>query len=341
MVNASDDNCMLNASQGILRDAMHGVKAYHNSTIKPFKRDMDVIVERNGSRLLSSKSWAGGDIVILIPSLINSWKIFDIEQAHSFCDYLASHGMTPYIVEWARPDEGGNVTIDDYIVEHLSSLINAVDEPIKAVIGYCMGATFIPAVMPHLNKVDVDDIKVIMIAPPWDFSYQSPDQMVRIQSLALQTHTMTGVCPHDFVQSLFWAIDPLQVIKKFRQFPNIQNVDRFVRVEDWLNDKWGVSKSVLQTCLFDWYRDNKITKEQWKVRGEVVDGACLDKMPVMIVKGAQDTLVPPQSSMVLEQSLPKAKVIEVDTGHIGLMASNKAVDQVWKPIVDFVIKRKT
>ena len=333
MAAASENRNMFVASQTILAQAMAGVQKYHHSPVKPFHRDMKIVAEHKGTKLITGANWDGDQYVVLVPSLINGWHIFDIEQDHSFAAYLYENGLVPLIVEWAKPQH--NMSMDDYICRHLLPLLRSISDEgrtIRSLIGYCMGATFISALYTIEPSLKQHSDTAILIAPPWDFSYQTMDQSIRLQSMAMQTHAMDDIVPTDFVQSLFWAIDPLQVLKKFRDFPNIKNPDRFVRVEDWLNEGWPVSKSVIQTCLFDWYRDNKIVDGQWSLNGHIVTD---ENLPIktLIIAGEKDNLVPMDSinPLAINRSL-----ITVDTGHIGLMASDKAVDDCWKPIVNYI-----
>jgi len=328
MAAAVEGDDMLSASQTMLQKSMDGVDAYHNSQVQSFRRSMDVLAHQNGTRILHYKNWKGKKYVLLIPSLINSWRIFDIEKEHSFMNYLNNQGLTPLIVDWVQPKE--NITLDEYIAHHLKPLIDKIDN-IQGMIGYCMGGTIIAALYSLYPELKQKVAKSVLIAPPWDFSYQTPEQILRLQGLALQTYAMGNIAPNDFVQSLFWAIDPLQVFKKFQKFPHIKNPHRFVMVEDWLNEGRAVSTSVIQTCLLDWYRDNNMKWDDKNLPTQT-----------MIVTGTKDNLVPLQSSQPL---IKNRKAIFVDTGHIGLMASDKSVRQAWKPIADFlkkdtVIKRK-
>jgi polyhydroxyalkanoate synthase subunit PhaC len=244
------------------------------------------------------------------------------------------------IIDWAEPEK--DITFDDYIVHHLAPLLRQIIADgfdIKGIIGYCMGGTIIAALTSAFPEFKTILSKHVLIAPPWDFSYQSIDQMTRLQSLAIQTHVMDDVVPNDFVQSLFWAVDPLQVLKKFRKFPNVTNADRFVRVEDWLNEGRAVSKSVIQTCLFDWYRDNKIMAGEWRINNTIVT---LNNMgnDTMIIYGKNDNLVPYDSIKPMKKLLSQGQFIAVDTGHIGLMASDKSRNAAWKPIAEFLKKDK-
>ena len=328
MAAASDGESMFEASTVMLQQAMDGVKAYQDSDVEPFNRDMDVIFEINGTRVLKPTGWNGGKQMLLVPSLINSWQVFDIDIKHSFMAYLNDNEITPLVIEWATPET--NITLDDYITHHLKPICDALN--IDAMIGYCMGGTMITALCAIYPDLKIN--KTVLIAPPWNFDYQTIEQHTRLQSLALQTHMMGVSAPRDYIQSLFWAVDPLQVFKKFQKFPKVSNPDRFVRVEDWLNEGHSVSTSVIQTCLFDWYRDNKVMKGEWNVNGTVIDDQSLpDK--TMIVAGQGDHLVPFAS---LEPLTVNREVITVDTGHIGLMASDKAVRGVWNLIVDFLNK---
>lgn len=326
MAAVSSEGEMFETSASMLQQAIDGVKAYQDSEIEPFERKMDVVFEINGTRVLKSKGWSGGRQILLVPSLINSWRIFDIEHDHSFMACLYDQGFSPLVIEWAKPDE--NISMEDYIVGQLAPICEALD--IDCMIGYCMGGTMITALYAVHSNLNID--KVVLIAPPWSFDYQTIEQQARIQSLALQTHMMNKTAPRDFIQSLFWAVDPLQVFKKFQRFPNLNNPERFIRVEDWLNEGQEVSKSVIQTCLFDWYRDNKISKRKWKINDVIIDDKNLpDK--TLIVVGEKDHLVPVISTKPL---MNNRKTISVDTGHIGLMASEKSADVMWKKICGFI-----
>jgi polyhydroxyalkanoate synthase len=328
MAAASDSDPMFKTSSYMLQKALDGVKKYQESHVKPFTRDMECVFEVNGSRALKPKGWQADKYVLLVPSLINSWHIFDIEENHSFMTYLYNNGFCPIVIEWAYPTE--NISIETYICSHLEPIVKNINA--DSLIGYCMGGTIIAAL--YTAYQNIKHHKIVLIAPPWDFDYQSADQKLRIQSLALQTYIMGNTVPRDFIQSLFWAVDPLQVFKKFQKFPEMSEPERFVRVEDWLNDGHPVSTSVIQTCLFDWYRDNKIVKNEWKVRDNIVNDKYLPE-GVFIIAGQKDNLVPVDS---IKPLLKNRSSITVDTGHIGLMASNKALEKVWKPITQFLNK---
>lgn len=335
------------AAADILREAMEGVNLYHKSPFVPFRRPMVSVCESKGSRLITSAEWqsAGKDYVVLIPSLINTWHIFDIENEHSFAAYLANAGVQPVIVDWAMPEnDGGQSDMTAYITGHLAPLLRQLQGKgaIRGLAGYCMGGTLIAGLASACPDVMEGIDKTVLIAGPWGFDYQTPDQYVRLQSVGAQALSMAqasnGIVPVDWVQSLFWAIDPLQVLKKFRKFRAMdQDGDtacRFVRVEDWLNDGREVSAPVAATCLHDWYGTGLPAKGQWKIDNIAVNPADIPG-DVMIACGSKDNLVPPQSARAIRATLPGAAYLEADTGHIGLMASNEAPAKLWNAVAEF------
>ncbi len=328
MAVASDSSQMFETSTTMLQQALDGVKAYQDSDVTPFHREMECVFEINRTRVLKPQGWTGDKQILLVPSIINSWRIFDIEDEHSFLAYLHDNNYCPLVIEWAPPIT--NITLENYITDHLKPICDAMD--IDAMIGYCMGGTMITALYALFSDLKID--KTVLIAPPWNFDYQTPDQHMRIQSLALQTHMMGVAAPRDYIQSLFWAVDPLQVFKKFQKFPNVDKPERFVRVEDWLNEGIEVSTSAIQTCLFDWYRDNKLANGQWMVGGHAINDKNLPKQ-TLVIAGGKDHLVPMASVKPLTAG---RQLITVNTGHIGLMASDKSIENAWQPIVKFLNK---
>lgn len=350
LAQVSGDNAQAqNASVTILQEALDGVKLYHDNQFQPYKRNMSVVAAQNGSRLLTAQNWQNDDkdCVILVPSLINTWHIFDIEEDHSFAAYLAGRNLQPLIVDWALPTMGDTPDMDDYIVRHLAPLLRHIvgqGYRIKAIAGYCMGATLLAALASSCPDIYDHINKTVLIAGPWGFDYQTPEQYMRLQGVGAQAlaiaNATNNIVPVDWVQSLFWAIEPLQVLRKFRKFKTADQTSlstrRFVRVEDWLNDGREVTGRVVASCLHDWYQNDLPAKGQWVVDGAVVDPAHMTG-DVLVAWGAKDNLVPPASAQKILTHLPRAKTVIVDTGHIGLMASDKGRENLWKPVAEFII----
>ena len=146
----------------------------------------------------------------------------------------------------------------------------------------------------------------------------------------------------DSIQALFAGLDPLLVARKFMAFsrldPASPRAEAFVALEDWLNDGIALAAPVARECLGRWYGANTPGRGDWRVAGEAVEPTRLD-LPTLVVVPDQDRIVPPASAGVLAQRIPGADAINPRAGHIGMMASGRAPDQVWVPILTWVKER--
>ncbi len=336
MASLSDTQNMFGASAQILQEALDGIKAYQISDIQPFNRPYITLMEHEGSRFLTAQEWQGKPYVILIPSLINSYRIFDLKETHSLAQTLAEQGFAPIILEWAKPES--DMTLEKYISYHLKPLLEkliAKGRPIAGCLGYCMGATILTGLLcayPGFQKILG---KMIFMAPPWDFSHFTPEQRLRLNGLALTAKALPNPVPFDFVQSLFWAIDPLQVLTKFRKFNTLDYKDRFIHVEDWLNEDHAVSRSVILTCLQDWFGRNSLIKGEWRLNNVVINPADINAK-MLVISATKDKIVPPRSAHFLIKNNSNMQALEIDTGHIGLMAGTHAKEKVWIEIAQFL-----
>jgi polyhydroxyalkanoate synthase len=148
--------------------------------------------------------------------------------------------------------------------------------------------------------------------------------------------TTYGEAPFDLLQTLFASIDPALVGRKFRKFaaldPNSDEAHRFVMLEDWLNDPVPLAADVARQCLFDWYGVNTPARGLWQVGGATIDPARV-QCPSLALIPSRDRIVPPESAEALARALPNADVRKLPLGHIGMMASSRAAEVTYAPLI--------
>jgi len=190
-----------------------------------------------------------------------------------------------------------------------------------------------------------DKIRTLsLLATPWDF--HAPDPGIGAQFIALagqmEPHlAQYGQLPVDVIQSLFAGFQPLQTGKKFTDFASLDpagiEARHFVLLEDWLNDGVPLTAPVARECLRDWYGANLTGKLAWRVGETLIDPRKL-AMPAYVVAPGKDRIVPPESARPLAKILPHAALHEPMTGHIGMIASAKAPQQVWAALFNWLEK---
>ena len=336
-------DALMRAGQARLQTFSEGVQTYQNH---PHRRAVDPPKVWPGPQALPILDYGGPDDgvpVLVVPSLVNKAYVLDLFADRSFMRALAHMGLRTYMLDWtasgaAEPDADLTTYIDQLLVPALSILKELHGRP-TALAGYCMGGTLAvaPAAL-HPGLVSM----LILLAAPWDFHAGSEGirHWLTLCRTGLETTLESlGQAPVDLLQSLFAGLDPTLVGRKFRSFaamdPDSDAAKRFVVLEDWLNDGVPLAGPVARECLFGWYQDNTPMKEQWRVGGAAVDPGQI-QCPVLAVIPERDRIVPPASAHALADRVPGADVQSVALGHIGMMTSGRAAQEVYEPVAGWI-----
>ncbi|MDP9126687.1 MAG: alpha/beta fold hydrolase [Pseudomonadota bacterium] len=319
------------------RRFIKGVKAYQQSTVRrtaPF----GPVIWQEGSTSLRDYNPRQTElpIVLVIPSLINRFEILDLDRQNSFLRALAAHGFRPLVVDWSEPGTAEmNFDVTSYVTRRLVPILEAITAtggPAVHMVGYCMGGLLALALA---SRCPQQTRTLTLMATPWDF--HKPDPEIGPQYLALSDRIepqlqAIGHLPVDFIQSLFAVFQPMQIVNKFTEAaaypPHSPEARHFVLLEDWLNEGVPLTAPVARDALRGWYGENRTAEMEWSVAGERVDPRLIAK-PVYVIAPDKDRIVPPESAKPLARLFPHATLHEPMMGHIGLVASRNAPQQVW------------
>ena len=281
--------------------------------------------------------------VLLVPSLVNRAYILDLSRRRSLARWLATRGLRPLLVDWAAPGPAERgFTLTDYVAGRLDAALTvavaAAGAPVP-VVGYCMGGLLALALAlrrPH------DVASLALLATPWDFHADSETAANGAQLAALAPLlTATSELPVDLVQSLFYALDPFLVLRKFLAFsaldPASSKAADFVALEDWLNDGVPLAAPVARECLADWYGANTPGRDEWRIAGQVMAARAV-AVPTLVVVPQRDSIVPPATARVLGATIPGATTFAPPLGHIGMVVGGRAPTTVWEPLADWLTR---
>ena len=326
------------------RAYMVGVSLYRDH---PVRRGIETssIIWRSGSTALRDFApSSGGMPVLIIPSLVNRFTILDLQPDHSFVKFLAQSGFRPLVVDWDSPQESEkNFSLEDYVSQRLKPALDIAANGGKVhVIGYCMGGNLALA----LSALVPEKVKSLsLLATPWDFS-------AGCEASGLDGSTLerclrlwepgNDYLPVEAVQSVFTAFQPLHAYRKFSAFSAYDQSSleaaRFVLTEDWLNDGVPLTIPAARESFGDWYARNVTMRNDWTICGSKINPKEV-MLASFVVVPVNDRIVPPQSSEPLAHMLPHSTCLMPAMGHIGIMASPKACDMVWKPLVSWLMEQ--
>jgi polyhydroxyalkanoate synthase len=282
-------------------------------------------------------------VLLVVPSLINRAYILDLMLERSLVRTLAAAGARPLLVDWGRPGElERGFTLTDYVAGRLERALDVVRaEAARPVIvlGYCMGGLLALALAQRRQR---DVAGLVCLATPWDFHAERPSQAKLIgAAVALLDPLMQrlGELPVDAIQAIFAGVDPLQVVRKFVDFAEVDPASPrarlFVAVEDWLNDGVPLAAAVARECLAGWYGANAPAAGNWRIAGAAVKASDFD-LPSLIVIPDQDRIVPPASALALVSALPGSDQLRPAAGHIGMIVGNGAIERLYRPLIDWL-----
>jgi polyhydroxyalkanoate synthase len=343
--NSDFDQALAKTAIARMRTFLNGVKSYRHHGAHRNLRSAPVIWQAGTTKLRDYNPDAlSAPAVLVIPSLINRFDILDLDFDHSFLRALAEHGFRPLVVDWdIAGDDEKNFGLADYVEKRLVPIADflAAQAPSLLLLGYCMGGNLALA-LASLRPAQIRTL--LLLATPWDF--HRPDDAIGAQFTALAAQMepylqALGYLPVDIVQSLFASFQPAQVMSKFTDFaaldPNSIEARHFVLLEDWLNDGVPLTAKVARDCLDGWYGRNLPGRLEWRVGDTTIDPRVL-AMPAYVVVPGKDRIVPPESARPLARLLPRASLHEPMTGHVGIIASEKAPQQIWGPMISWLEK---
>lgn len=276
---------------------------------------------------LGSATKSNQPAVILIPSLVNPHVILDLNERASLARYLAAQGHDPWLVDWGTPQpEDAALDLGGHVEHRLLPMLRSIERPL-ILVGYCLGGTLTLAAVQIMNVH-----AVVTIATPWHFDRYPTDDISLIGNLWRDAKPLCerlGYAPMEVLQSGFWGLDPTRTIRKYAAFADVEDgssdQQAFLAVEDWANEGAPLTYAAARELFEDLYSTNLTGSRRWAVGGMVIDPSLL-RCPSLSIRSASDKIVPAAASASLADNQQSA------LGHVGMIVSRKAPEQIWLPL---------
>jgi len=269
---------------------------YHYNPTLP-----EVVWHKGAARLLH---YPGSETtsILFIPSIINKSYIFDLSPHYSLIGDLP---YNCYLLDFTDPTDL-EFNFDDYITEYVLEAMRFIGAPMH-LFGYCWGGNMAIAassLSPELTK------SLILLATPWLFNEN--DARLSQEMLALLPSSK-GTIPKTAINSFFHWLFYKEILAKYQKF-SLED-ESWRKVEYWVQDGIDMPVPMARQLLYNFMYNNDLYYSRWQINGQIIKASC----PSLLIYGSYDNIVPPASSL----ALPATQIEKIDTGHIGLLISQK------------------
>ncbi|MGI9565923.1 MAG: alpha/beta fold hydrolase [Nitrosopumilus sp.] len=282
--------------------------------------------------------------ILIVSSLINRYYILDLVPGASIINDFVKDGFDVFATDWGTTEHMFHEDIKD--LDYIQNAVEKIKEITGAnkvtLFGYCWGGVFslvysvmhpenVRNLILHATPVDSGTEKGIV--ENWT-SHIDADKLV----------DALGDVPGWFVNMAFLMRNPMESFIKYPAFfgkPRTwQEISKFLWMETWLYDSRPIAGKIYRGMVDQVCKENLLVQNKLHVGDFTIDLRKIT-VPVLVVVGQKDDLVPPESSKpVLEQiSSSDKKLIEFPAGHVGLCVSSNAHEKLWPQVSKWLAKR--
>lgn len=292
--------------------------------------------------------------LVISYALVNRPYMVDLQEDRSLVKNLLSLGIDVYLIDWGYPQRNDRwITLDDYINGYLGGCVDFVCKAHNLdqinLLGICQGGVFsmcYTALRPEKIK------NLITMVAPVDFhvndgllnSWMGCGRDIPLLNPELMVEAMGNVSG-DFMNFGFLMLKPFELgLQKYLSLLDIADDPRksanFLRMEKWIFDSPDQAGEAWAQFMQDFYIENKFMHGEVEIGGETVNLKNI-KMPVLNLYAEQDHLVPPASTVVLQDYINTKDYTEAGfpVGHIGMYVSGKVQKSLAPLIADWLKER--
>jgi polyhydroxyalkanoate synthase len=286
--------------------------------------------------------------LLICYALVNRPYMMDLQPDRSLIRGLLNRGVDVYLIDWGYPDGADRyLEIDDYVNGYLRNCVDAVrsasGERRINLLGVCQGGT-LSLCYAALHGESVRNL--ITMVTPVDF--RTPENLLTKWSEHVDVDVLVatlGNVPGSLLNAMFVGMQPFRLTSQkyvdvLDHIDNPRALENFVRMEKWIFDSPDQPGEMFRQFITWLVRENRLVEGTLEIGGQRVSLKRVN-MPLLNIYAAQDHLVPPSASLVLEGLIGARDYssYEFPGGHIGIYVSGAAQREVPARIADWLKAR--
>jgi len=284
--------------------------------------------------------------LVLFPYLgISRPYIFDLRPGESFAEFLYEQGVSFYLCDWGVfGPEDRELGLDYVIADMIPSLLRQAAEhsgaPAVTAFGYCMGVPLTASAIAADPTLPVKNF--ITMVGPTDFSEGDFPMMTGEDRFDVDAIVETfDLMPAEFIRSGFKMMNPMgdaqQATNLVKNAANHEWLVGYLAMSRWSSEWMPLPKQFFRQWVKHFYQHNELVKGEFRVCGEKVNLRDIT-VPLFAVAATHDEIVPVASAKALIDNVGSTDktFIELEGGHISVIAGRKARQLTWPTLVDWL-----
>jgi class III poly(R)-hydroxyalkanoic acid synthase PhaC subunit len=285
--------------------------------------------------------------ILMVYSLINRHYILDLLPEVSVVNNLLKQGFDVYATDRGTPTfSDREMSLENYAHEYVEKAVDKIKEITSVdkvtMFGYCWGGIF-ALIYSCIHPENVKNL--VLHATPTDI--EGKETVIERWTTAIDTEKLVqtfGNVPGFLLNLAFVLRNPVETMLKYWRYfsepRSMAEMLQFFAIEMWLYDNIPIIGRVYQDIVNQIYKKNLLIKNKMTVGNTVIDLKNIS-MPLLSIIGTKDDLVPPESSKKIMEVVPSIdkKLIEFNTGHVGLCVSQIAHEKLWPEVGQWLAKR--
>ena len=285
-----------------------------------------------------SRSAGPGRPLVVVASLINRYYVLDLLPELSVIGRLCESGFDVYVLDWKAPGaRGPELGFGDYVDGAIAGAVTRAGggKPV-ALLGYCMGGTLAAMYAArHPSTVQA----LCLLGTPIDF-HASGDLAKWTERERFDADLLMDVygnMPPSLMQAGFKLMKPGDALGKMmrmhQEAKDEASLRHLVALEAWLEDNIAFPGGVYRAYIRELYQDNALIGGTMRIAGAPVELGRITA-PLLNVVALRDHICAPPSSRALMDLTGSTdrRLLEFDTGHIGLTTSKRAHEKLWPEV---------
>jgi len=300
--------------------------------------------DRTSLRRFQSSGERRRSPVLLVPSLINRSRIWDLRPGDSFVEGMLAAGYDVYLMDWGTIDErDATNTLSTYVDGYIPSAVDRVEQlsgALPILIGHCLGG-----IMATLWAASTDrqPPALVSIAAPTNWAEMGP----------LYQLTRAGRLEPEAVLDSTGNVPAKSMLRAFQMLRPLGDLTGYVTLWERMYDR-AAAQAIY--ALTDWAHDHvpfpgatfvemirRLSRENGLCNGEVVLGGQPRRLkdisaPFFNVYGTHDHVTPPDSVRPLTDLVGSQIKTERDlsAGHVGLLVGGTARRKTLPAITEWL-----